>query len=67
MCSFSSLALSWSGPFVTCFSEVEVIRVSVLRIRPKELFDVELRHVCSDFVSLVPIVCIPFRHCRAAD
>jgi hypothetical protein len=67
MFSFSLLALSWSGPFGACFSEEGVTRVSVLGIRPRELFDVELRHVCSDFVSLVPIVCIPFRHCRAAD
>jgi hypothetical protein len=61
------LALFWSEPFGACFSWVEFTRVSVLIIRSWELFEVELRQVRSDFVSLMPIVCIPFRHCRAAD
>lgn len=52
--------------FGACFSGVEVTRVSMLIIRSRELFEVELRRVRSDFVNFVPIVCIPFRHSRAA-
>ena len=67
MWSFSLLTLFCSGSFGACFSGVEFTRVSMLIIRSRELFEVELRQVRSDFVSLVPIVCLPFRHCRAAD